>query len=123
MGKGRPRFTRAGHTFTPEKTANYETLIRLAFMQNFPDFTPIETPVCIYMFAYFAIPKSFSKKKREQALNGEIRPTKKPDTDNIAKMKDALNGVAWLDDKQVVEDMVKKFYSDTPRLEIEIYPL
>ena len=121
VGKGRPRFTRGGHAYTPEKTANYETLIRLAFQESFPDFTPLDCPVEVYMTAYFSIPKSFSKKRHKMAEDQLIRPTRKPDTDNLAKCKDALNGIAWKDDSQVVTEHVYKFYSDRPRLEIEIY--
>lgn len=121
VGKGRPRFTRSGHTYTPQKTANYETLMRLAFQENFPDFAPWECPVEVYMTAYLSIPKSFSKKKHQQAVDQLIRPTRKPDTDNLAKCKDALNGVAWKDDSQVVTEHVMKYYSDRPRLEVEIY--
>lgn len=121
VGKGRPRFTRSGHAYTPDKTANYEALIRLAFQENFPGFVPWECPVEVYMEAYFSIPKSFSKKRHQQAEDQLIRPTKKPDTDNIAKCKDALNGIAWKDDSQVVTEHVYKFYSDRPRLVIEVY--
>ena len=121
VGKGRPRFTRGGHTYTPEKTANYEALIRLAFQENFPDFVPWDCPVEVYMTAYFSIPKSFSKKRHKLAEDQLIRPTKKPDSDNISKLKDALNGIAWKDDSQVVTEHVYKFYSDRPRLVIEVY--
>ena len=121
VGKGRPRFTRNGHAYTPAKTANYETLIQLAFQDAFPGFVPWGCPVEVYMTAFFSIPKSFSKKKHKMAEDQLIRPTKKPDTDNIAKVKDALNGIAWKDDSQVVTEHVYKFYSDRPRLEIEIY--
>ena len=121
VGKGRPRFTRGGHAYTPEKTANYETLIQLAFQENFPDFVPWDCPVEVYMTAYFSIPKSFSKKRHKLAEDQLIRPTKKPDSDNISKLKDALNGIAWKDDSQVVTEHVYKFYSDRPRLVIEVY--
>ena len=122
VGKGRPRFVRAtGRTFTPAKTATYENLIAVTFEQNFPDFEPFDCPVEVYMTAYFSIPKSLSKKKHKMAEDQLIRPTKKPDTDNIAKVKDALNGIAWKDDSQVVTEHIYKFYSDRPRLEIEIY--
>jgi Holliday junction resolvase RusA-like endonuclease len=54
-------------------------------------------------------------------LENIIRPTKKPDADNIAKIVcDALNGIAFLDDKQIVDARITKWYSDTPRIEIII---
>jgi Holliday junction resolvase RusA-like endonuclease len=54
-------------------------------------------------------------------LDGEIRPAKKPDWDNIGKMLcDVFNGVFWHDDAQIVGAMVRKQYSDKPRWEVEI---
>ncbi len=66
--------------------------------------------------AYMPIPKSASKKRHELMLSGAIRPTVKPDWDNIGKLvADALNGVAYDDDKCIVDAQVRKFYSETPR--------
>ena len=71
--------------------------------------------------AYYSVPKSDSKKKREKKLAGEIRPTKKPDMDNVIKIiADALNNVAYHDDTQIVDCQVRKFYSENPRVEVTI---
>jgi Holliday junction resolvase RusA-like endonuclease len=71
--------------------------------------------------AYFEIPKSASKKNKQLMNNGGIRPTKKPDLDNIMKIVcDALNKVAYADDSQIVSAIVKKFYDEMPRVEIDI---
>ena len=118
VGKGRPRFTRTGRSYTPERTARYENLIALAFREKYPNWVPCEGYVEMTMFAYFEIPKSWSKKKQEKAMRGEIRPAKKPDLDNISKMKDALNGIAWKDDAQVVEEHLSKHYCRAPRLDV-----
>lgn len=122
-GKGRPRFTKQGRTFTPDTTANYENLVKVMFMQAYPGHEPIpkDTPLTAHLTAFYAIPKGASKKKALSMENGEIRPTKKPDTDNIAKIVlDALNGLAYHDDAQVVELTVIKTYSHIPRVEVEI---
>ena len=72
--------------------------------------------------AYFAIPKSFSKKKQQEAKDGLIRPTVKPDCDNIAKnINDALNGIVYPDDKQIIRLEVNKYYSENERVEVIIY--
>ena len=69
--------------------------------------------------AYYPIPKSTSKKQHQAMLDGQIRPTKKPDWDNIGKIIcDALNGIAYKDDSAIVEAMVEKYYSDEPRVEV-----
>lgn len=71
--------------------------------------------------AFFDIPKSFSKKRIEEALEGCISPLKKPDADNIAKIIcDALNGVAYKDDTQVVELRVRKIYAAEPSVSVLI---
>lgn len=120
VGKGRPRFTRQGRAYTPAKTAKYENLVSLAFSQKYPDHVPLEGPIEMKMIAYFSIPKSWSKKKVEQARLNRIWPTKKPDTDNIAKVKDALNGIAFHDDSQVVRETIVKMYAESPKLVVYI---
>ena len=119
--KARPRVTRAGITYTPAKTVNYETLVKELFCVGYPDHRPVDIPVRMLLRAYFSIPKSWSKKKQWEAQLGTIRPTKRPDWDNVGKLiSDALNGLAYKDDAQIVEATTAKWYSDRPRLEIEI---
>ena len=125
-GKGRPKFARRGNfvkTYTPEATANYETLVRLSFIQENPDFKTIEKdiPLTCIITIYKGIPKSVSKKKRLQMLCEIIRPTSKPDIDNSVKsIFDALNGVAYHDDSQIVDLSVRKCYGETPKVEVVI---
>ena len=70
---------------------------------------------------YMPVPKSYSNKKRLQAIGNEIRPTVKPDCDNIAKnINDSLNGIAYPDDKQIVSLTVNKFYSDYEHTTVKI---
>lgn len=84
---------------------------------------PLEGAVALGVKAYFRIAKSWPKKRKAAALSGELRPTKKPDLDNILKhLKDSANGVLWVDDAQVVEYLpgTGKYYAAEPRLEIEV---
>ena len=121
QGKGRPRFsTRGGFvkTYTPEKTASYENFVKVCYLNEFHDFK-ITGEIDAKIIAYFPIPKNFSKKKRQLASYGEIRPAKKPDCDNIAKIiLDSLNGIAYEDDKQIIDLKVSKFYSDDPHVNV-----
>ena len=72
------------------------------------------------VIAYFPIPKNTTKKLREKMEREEVFRTKKPDWDNIGKIvSDALNGIAWEDDNQVM-GFVLKFYSPRPRIEVYI---
>lgn len=124
VGKARPRVTRYG-AYTPEKTVNYETLVKEMFAIKYPKHEIMEGPLRMEVLAYFPIPKSASKKKALQMAKGEIRPTKKPDTSNILKIiEDALNKIAYNDDSQIVESSIEKYYSgDSPRTEVVIKPL
>ena len=122
VGKGRPRFTKTGHTFTPKDTVNYETLVHMEYLNQcgnarFPDDAMLDMRIK----AYYSIPQSKSKKKKELMRAGVIRPTKKPDMDNCIKIiADALNKIAYHDDTQIVDCQVRKFYSDDPRVEVRI---
>ena len=123
VGKGRPKFsTINGHAlaYTPKKTANFENLVKLSYKQQCTE-KPFdkEKQLKAVIIAYFSIPKATSKKKRALMLQGAVRPTKKPDLDNIAKAcLDALNGIAYYDDSQIVELSICKKYSDEPRTEL-----
>ena len=114
-GKARPRVTKWG-AHTPEKTVLYENLVKTVYRCKLS-----EGYIEMNVTAFYSIPKSASKKKHEQMLRGEIRPTKKPDCDNVLKIiADALNKVAYNDDAQIVRATVEKYYSDVPRVEVEI---
>jgi Holliday junction resolvase RusA-like endonuclease len=116
--KQRPRTTKQGHTYTPQKTVNYETLVRQLYItQNFRK--QLEGALKMTVRAYFTIPKSASKKKAADMAGGRIRPAKRPDWDNVGKViSDALNGLAYHDDSQIVSATVEKWYSLEPRVEV-----
>ena len=123
-GKGRPRFTRNGHTFTPEQTVNYENLVKLTFRGAYPEAEPIaaNTPIRAELRLYFPIPQSISKKKREFMSKRQAWYTKKCDIDNATKIIfDALNLLAYRDDAQICELYAVKLYSDTPRVEVKFW--
>ena len=121
-GKGRHRTTKNGLSYTPEDTVVYENLVKTVYYQQcgrsrFEDTAQLD----IRITAYFPIPKSVSKKKRDAMLAHQIRPIVKSDWDNIGKVVcDALNNIAYHDDKQVVDGQVRKFYSDNPRVVVTI---
>lgn len=123
-GKGRPRFRKVGdfvQTYTPKNTRYYEKMIADAYKEQSGVVFPTEMPLKLRIRAIMGIPSTFTKKKKSRAIQGELRPIKKPDADNIAKsVLDALNGVAYADDKQVVDLGIKKYYGEVERVEIEI---
>lgn len=124
VGKGRPRFARRGNhisTYTPLKTKTYEDEIRTMARAAMGASEPLDTPVTVAIYIRVGIPASFSKQKRKDALSGILKPTKKPDLDNVAKCHlDAMQGIIILDDKLVVNLHVTKVYAETPAVEVMV---
>ncbi len=130
VAKGRPKFARRGKftvAYTPKKTVNYETLVKFAFIQHVgADFKPFDCPLILRVNAYFPRPKSHYRTGKNAGILKDSAPqhmTNKPDWDNIGKITDALNEVAFTDDKLIVTGIVSKHYSDRPRCEVEIDPI
>jgi Holliday junction resolvase RusA-like endonuclease len=120
MGKQRARVTKWG-TYTPEKTVNYETYVKELYAVSYPN-TKLQGALAIEILAHISIPKSASKKKQKEMLDGTIRPIKKPDASNILKIiEDALNKVAYDDDSQIVDVAITKEYSMNPRIYLELW--
>ena len=115
QGKQRPRFSRISKTvYTPTKTEKYEKAIAKAYIDADGKCIPSDCYVSVNVSAFFPVPKSYSKKKREDCLERILRPDKKPDMDNILKVVlDGLNRVAYEDDKQVVELIGRKYYTES----------
>ena len=121
QGKARPRFTKTGRAYTPQKTVDYANIVRLMYRRSGNGKFEKDINLKMNITAYFGIPKSTGKKKRNEMLKGNIRPVKKPDADNIAKViADSLNGVAYHDDAQLVEVNIRKFYREHEGVEVEI---
>ena len=110
--------------FTPAKTVGYEGLVALAAQQAMRGAPLIEGPVLAQLRIDVQIPASWSGKKQRAAEAGQLAPTSKPDIDNVVKaIFDAINGVVWKDDVQVVALTVKKRYSLVPGVAVRIDPL
>lgn len=111
------KFTKGGVKYTPSDIVEYSNYVKLCFINKYPSWNvqefankPLKTIINVYM----QIPESYSKKKKELAKAGILKPTVKPDCDNIAKnINDSLNGVAYPDDKQIVSLTINKYYADS----------
>ena len=122
--KQRPRIS-GRRAYTPKRTKDYEERVLEAFRSSYSGFYPAfgkDVPVRICISVIQEIPKSWSKKKRAQAENGEIVPlSRNGDVDNIAKsILDALNGFAYEDDCQVTTLIVTKQYGVRPCAEVQL---
>ena len=119
-GKGRPRFTKSGHAYTPRATTVYEHLLRMRAKDAMNGRKPLTGPLTVTVGAFFPIAKSWTKAEKAAAIDGTKAHTSKPDIDNIAKTLDALNGVVWDDDSQITQLTALKRYSSSPALVVTV---
>ncbi len=118
--KARHRMTKQGFSYTPKETVAYENWVKQCYFLEHGQ-AMLTGQIKATIKAYFGIPKSYSKKKRIEIDTGYLKPTKRPDTDNIAKaILDSLNGLAYKDDSAVVSLKVEKHFDDVPRVEVEL---
>jgi Holliday junction resolvase RusA-like endonuclease len=124
VAQGRPRFARQGafiRTYDPEASRSWKQTARLIAIEQMREQSPLCGAIELRISIHRKIPQSWSRKKQERALSGFLRPTSRPDTDNYIKsVQDALNGIVWKDDSQVVALIADKWYSDKPRIEIDV---
>lgn len=120
-GKGRPRFTKTGHAYTPQDTRDYETLVRKCYLEQCGN-VMLQSGIRMELLIFVPIPKSTPRTRRCKMLSGEIRPLTKPDNSNVLKgIEDALNGIAYIDDKQICDhDGIHRYYSENPRVEVTL---
>jgi len=125
VAQGRPRISTQGgfaRAYDPAKSRDYKDYIRLAASQQMNGQAPLQGALSLSVRVYRATPKSMSAKKAKQAEAGQVRPTTKPDVSNYIKgREDALNGIVWQDDSQIVSyhEPFGKWYSYRPRIEVE----
>lgn len=126
VAKGRPRTTRTGHVFTPAKTRAAEEAFRLGVLSQLKptDDGAIAGPLRVTLAFTLPIPASWSKRDKAEALAGQTFPVGRPDLDNLVKLAtDALNGVLWADDSQIVSLTATKAYGEQARTRIAVEPL
>ena len=124
--QGRPRFTKTGHTYDPQRSRNYKQLVRFWVTQHLKKidgFKPYENALCVDLTFYLGIPTSWSKQKRIQASQGVIRPiVRNGDIDNMVKaILDANNGLLWVDDCIITDISARKRYTaDLARVVLKV---
>lgn len=116
VAKQRPRLGKNGCVYTPQKTKAFEQKCKLSYKDYYFD----KEYIAVKISFMFEVPKSYSKKNREEALKGNIRPTK-ADIDNYIKsVLDGLNGVAWSDDRYIAAVMAEKLFAEKSEIIVEI---
>ena len=123
QAKQRPRMGRSGIVYTPKETLVYENYVKMCYSDYANQFgwLPYENQVRAEIEVLVAVPKSDSKTKKKAKIGGMIRPAVKPDCENLAKsILDSLNGLAYQDDKQVVELSIKKYYAENAEVRVRL---
>lgn len=124
-GKERPRFGRGttgakAWAYPAKMTTAYERSLGWAAKTVMVGKPLLAGPLRLQMLAYMPIPLSWGKAMTAAAIEKKIRPTGRPDFDNLLKVVDGLNGVVWTDDAHVVEAFVAKYYGLKPHLVVMV---
>lgn len=125
VAQGRPRFSsknKVKRAIDPPASRYYKMKVEHEAKNHSPT-ELIEGPIRMYLDICKPLTQELanSKPKREAALNRDILPIARPDVDNYAKgIKDALNGIIYKDDSQIIELTVRKYYSEEPKAVIKI---
>ncbi|WP_225218332.1 RusA family crossover junction endodeoxyribonuclease [Planococcus wigleyi] len=125
QAQGRPRAGKSysGKTvlYDPATSRDFKQYVKLVASQHKPQ-ELITGPAHLELTFYQPTPKKYHTKPKQALIEaGLLLPVSRPDLDNLAKgVKDSLSKIIWQDDSQVVSMMVRKFYSMTPRVEVEI---
>lgn len=124
QGKGRPRFHGRSGVYTPAKTADYEAMIRILARASMRGREALTGPLHVDLRAVMPIPKSWSQGLRSAAITGDIRPTSKPDIDNIIKaVSDGMNKIVYADDAAIASVSASKVYGENPFVVVTVKPL
>jgi Holliday junction resolvase RusA-like endonuclease len=109
------------HAYDDKQYSSWKDQARYAAFKAMGERPPLASAVDFCLKVYFPIPVSMSNRKKELARRGLLRPTVTPDVDNLCKAAaDALTGIVFRDDKFIVDASISKFYSDRPRVEMEV---
>lgn len=127
VGKERPRYSKfTGGFYTPTKTKDFERLVgfyaKQCMMKSGKKLTSLAVGVNLTIF--HKVPSSYAKQRKSDALENIQRPIKTPDTDNVLKcVMDGMESVVYENDNQVVENVIKRFYSSDWGIEVEFYEI
>ena len=109
--------------YDPPKVANFKRILR-SLAANQYSRPPLIGSLSVSLTFYRPVQSSISKTARERRLSNQSKPVVKPDTDNYIKSTlDALNGVLWHDDSQIVKIEAEKKYSDHPKITVSVKPV
>ncbi|MBK1668183.1 hypothetical protein CKO28_09050 [Rhodovibrio sodomensis] len=113
-----------GHHYTPKDTRRAEEAIREITRVAFHGYGPWRGAVRVDLDLILSPPESWSARRRARALEGEVVPTSKPDVDNWQKaLFDGAEGVAYRNDSQITEVVIRKRYGPRSKAVVTMTPL
>jgi Holliday junction resolvase RusA-like endonuclease len=124
--KERPRVVKNKHSgkimsFTPQRTAAFHAQVHRVVDQVMFNQPLMDGPLRVDMSFKMPVPKSWPNWKKSAALSGVIRPTGRPDMDNLEKaLLDAFNQHLIADDSLVIERYARKIYSQDAGIEVRV---
>ncbi len=122
----RMRLSRGGIHYVPPEQRNAAAALRIAAAEamHHGGHAVLDEPLSLTLLAEFPVPASWSKKRRNLAILGQIRPGGRPDLSNVLKLaEDAFNGVVYRDDSLLVEVWCRKIFGVQPKLVCTISPI
>jgi Holliday junction resolvase RusA-like endonuclease len=109
------------HAYDSKQYAGWKDQARYTAGKMMRGRPPLACAVDFVLRVYFSIPESWSGRKKEFCRRGLLRPVVTPDVDNLMKASaDALIGIVVRDDKFIVTAHIEKWYSNRPRVEMEV---
>lgn len=124
--KERPRVVRNKKTgkiqsFTPQRTSAFHAQVHRVVDQVMFGHPLMDGPLRVDMSFKMPVPKSWPNWKKEAALLGIVRPTGRPDMDNLEKaLLDAFNNHLIEDDSLVIERFARKIYAVDAGIEVRV---
>jgi len=124
--KARPRLGKGGAVYTPEKTKMAERELRILLIceLNRSKQKITDKPVCVKLRFNYIFPRKLSAHDRLLADLDMLYKVTRPDIDNLAKLVcDAMNGLIYYDDNQIVKLVAEKVYSQREGIELKVLEL
>lgn len=121
----RPRIANVAghpHVYDPKNTRDFKRIVSTLASAEMGKTEPIDGPIKVSFTFYRPVKQSLTKYEFDRRAFGDELPTVKPDLSNYLKAtEDALNGVVWVDDREITTEVIKKRYSTTPRIALKIW--
>lgn len=112
------------HVFTPRPTQDYEAVVRASAAAVRGGSPPLDGPIAAHIRIRLAPPVRVARTVRADMMAGRIRPTRRPDVDNVVKaILDGSNGVAITDDACVVSLSAEKVYAEDAGVDVRFESL